>query len=253
MHATQQLFETATQLFSLWSDDPKAHAKPDAVKVLNTGNSKHAGWTVSMSALEAVRIEDRAVAPLTANDATRRAVPSSRLHARVSWMRAGQGTSIVLDIGTGFRLCIEGCSVDVEVLGPPGFIRETQQNDTRTLGNGGTYFDTLLSGQAIGVTTDPQHPNTLTQSFVVPRSKTDIALAVPRFAKRLQAYAPAPGRFESLHYRLGALGPSLADVHIAQGRNSDDDLIPQAATHITTGKADTSGDRRLTLVWTLGL
>lgn len=253
MDADQQLFETAPQLFSLWSDDPTAYDKPDSVKVLNTGSSTHAGWTVSMSALEAVRIEDGPVAPLSANEATLRALPSSRLHARVSWMRAGQGTSIVLDIGTGFRLCIEGCSVEVEVLGPPGLIRETQQHDTRTLGRGGTYFDTLLCGQAIGVTTDPVHPNTLTQSIVVPKSKTDIALAVPRFAKRLQVYAPAPDRFEALHYRLGALGPSLADVRIAEQRNSGDDLVPQAATHITTGKADTSADRRLTLVWTLGL
>ncbi len=249
----RQLFETAPQLFSLWSDDPKSYAKPDAVKVLNTGDSEHAGWTVSMSALEAVRIEASAVIPLPRNDVASSAVPSTRLHARVSWMRAGQGTSIVLDIGTGFRLCIEGCSVEVEVLGPPGLIREVQQNDARPLGSGGTYFDTLLSGQAIGVTTDPVHPNTLTQSVVVPRGKTDIALPLPRFAKRLQAYAPAPAQFAALHYRLGALGPSLADVELAQRRTCSDDLVPQAATHITTGKADTTADRRLTLVWTLGL
>lgn len=253
MSTSPQLFETAPQLFSLWSDDPKTYLKPDAVKVLSTGSSKHAGWTVSMSALEAVRIEERGVSALPHSEALALAVPSSRLHARVSWMRAGQGTSIVLDVGTGFRLSIEGCSVEVEVLGPPGLIRETQQRDMRPLGNGGTYLDTLLSGQAIGVLTDPVLPNTLTQSIVVPRGKTDIALPIPRFARRLQVFAPAPDRFPALHYRLGALGPSLADAHTDGRRTSNDDLVPQSATHITTGKADTSRDRRLTLVWTLGL
>ena len=253
MPASPQLFETAPQLFSLWSDDPKAHRKPDAVKVLSTGSSEHAGWTVSMSALEAVRIEERGVAALPRNEALGLAVPSSRLHARVSWMRAGQGTSIVLDIGTGFRLSIEGCSVEVEVLGPAGLIYETQQRDARPLGTGGIYLDTLLSGQAIGVLTDPVHPNTLTQSFVIPRSTADVALPIPRFARRLQVYTPAPSNFEALHYRLGPRGPSLADLLTDGQRTGTDDLVPQTATHITTGNADPSRARRLTLVWTLGL
>ena len=74
----------------------------------------------------------------------------------------------VLDIGTGFRLCIEGCSLEVEALGPAGALREAQARDARPLGSGGIYLDTLLSGQALGVATDPAHPNTLTQSVVVP-------------------------------------------------------------------------------------
>ena len=241
-------FETAPQLFSQWSDD--AGVKQDALKVLSTRDTERAGWTVSMSAIEVVRTTSEAATALSLNDIRQRGVPSSRLHARVSWMRAGQGTSIVLDIGTGFRLCIEGCSLEVEVLGPAGALREAQARDARPLGSGGIYLDTLLSGQALGVATDPAHPNTLTQSVVVPAGTAGLSLPLPRFAKRLQAYAPAPSTFERLEYRLGEL--VLAQVAASATGTTGDHLVPQAATHLATGPA-VSANRRLTLVWTLEL
>lgn len=243
------LRETAPQLFSLWSDD--ALAKQSAVKVLSTRDSEHAGWTVSMSALEVVRALNQATAPLPRSTILGQGMPNSRLHARVSWMRAGQGTSIELDIGTGFRLCIEGCGLEVEILGPAGFIRETAKDDARRLGSGGIYLDTLLSGQALGFAADPAHPNTLTQSFIVPSGQADLVVPLPRFAKRLQAYAPQ-SPFDPLHYRLGKDGPVLGDAVFRWPHTTGDDLVPQCATHLSTGAASDE-NRRLTLVWTLEL
>jgi len=243
------LRETAPQLFSLWSDD--ALVKKSAIKVLSTRDREHAGWTVSMSALEVVRAHAQATAPLPRQAIVAEGLPSSRLHARVSWMQAGQGTFIELDIGTGFRLCVEGCGLEVEVLGPAGLLRETTKDDVRRLGAGGIYLDTLLSGQALGFAADPAHPNTLTQTFVVPAGTAELALRLPRFAKRLQAYAPG-GPFNRLHLRLGEAGPVLADWAFIWPHTTGDGLLPQSATHLTTGAAS-KADRRLTLVWTLEL
>lgn len=249
-HASPRLAlrETAPQLFSLWSDD--ALATQSTVKVLSTRDTAHAGWTVSMSALEVVRATNEATAPLPRNVIVAEGLQSSRLHARVSWMQAGQGTSIDLDIGTGFRLCIEGCGLEVAILGPDGNIRETAKDDARRLGAGGIYLDTLLSGQALGVVTDPALPNTLTQSFIVPAGEA-LALPLPRFAKRLQAFAPQ-GPFEALHFHLGQGGPLVADWAFRWPHTTGDGVLPQCATHLTTGDARPQ-ERRLTLVWTLEL
>jgi hypothetical protein len=135
--------ESELKLFTLWNQGvPPPFATLDdaglseSKSLVRAGKNPDRWWVVTLTALEVVRITDQPLEPLSRGELTRSpsAVPSSRLRARIGWGRTGQGHMVEVDIGAGVRLAIEGSEMEVKVVGPRGRMRETTQNDTRTLG-----------------------------------------------------------------------------------------------------------------------
>lgn len=249
---TPQL-EKSPQVFTWWSgtQDIPPMESVNPRRLLSTREHRHQGWVISVSAVEVARQTDEALGPLHRDKILREGVPSSRLHARIGWMRAGEGTHVDVDIGTGFRLCVEGCEAELDILGPKHQVHEPQHGTT--LGHGGIYLDTIVTAQIIAGRIERMLPNTLTQSFTVPvgGNAQSIEVPIPRFARSLKAHA-LEGQGSVLTYRMGERGPAVARVHVHASSGSSNDPIPQIASHISL-PAHPSVPRRLTLIWSLEL
>lgn len=259
--------QSEIKLFTLWNQGvPPPFATLDEGGQIETKSLCRAGdnpdrwWVVTLTALEVLRSSDQPLAPLTRGELTRspRAVQSSRLRARIGWGRTGQGHMVDVDIGSGVRLAIEGCEVDVRVAGPRGRMRETTKGDTRLLGElgrGGLFTDTLVSAHIVPSHGPPSARRpTLTQVISVLPGVVDRSVVVPPFARRLTVARTGSGALGPLAFRVGMTGPSVRDVFInpMDPGATPTVLVPQAATHITTGPA-VATTRTLTFQWELDL
>lgn len=257
--------ESELKLFTLWNQGvPPPFATLDDAGLVETKSLVRASknperwWIVTLTALEVVRITDQPLEPLPRGELTRSpsAVPSSRLRARIGWGRTGQGHMVEVDIGAGVRLAIEGSEVDVKVVGPRGRMRETAQNDMRTLGQpgvGGLYIDTLVSAHIVSSQTPPSARRpTLTQVISVSPGLADRTVAIPPFAKRLKVARAGSGGLGPLAFRIGVTGPSIRELVMSplDPGATPTVTVPQTATHITSGPADLV-PRVLTFQWEL--
>ncbi len=258
--------QSEIKLFTLWN-----HGAPPPFRTADDGpvetkslcratHNPDRWWVVTLTAMEMIRFAADPLTPLDRDPILRNpnVVPSTRLRARLGWGRTGQGHDVEVDIGSGVRLAIEGCEVDVKIAGPRGRMRETVKGDSRPLGEpgvGGIFTDTIISAHIVPSHGPPsaRHP-TLTQVISVPAGVANRSLVVPRFARRLTVVRSGSGALGPLSFRLSALGPSLRDVPLnpADPGATATVLIPQLATHITTGPADMV-ERVMTFQWELDL
>lgn len=228
--------------------------------VCRAANNPERWWVVTLTAVEVARISTDPLTPLPRNEIVRhdRALPSTRLRAEINWGRAGQGHSVDVDIGSGLRLGVEGCEVDVRVCGPRGRMREVTKDDARTLGEpgvGGVFIDTLISTTIVP---SPAAPSarcpTLTQVINIPPLTTDRSIPIPRFARRLTISRSGSDVFGAFSFRVGTAGESVRDfTFLVDDPNATPAvLIPQIATHVTTG-LPSAALRVLTFQWELDL
>ena len=259
--------QSELKLFTLWNQGvPPPFSTLDEGGVLETKSLCRAcdnperWWIVTLTALEVVRFSDQPLVALSRGELTRApsAVPSTRLRARIGWGRTGQGHLVDVDIGAGVRLAIEGCEVDVKVAGPRGRMRETGKGDERTLGEpgvGGLFTDTLISAHIVPSSGPPsaRRPS-LTQVLTVGPGMVDRSVVVPPFARRLTVARSGSGALGPLAFRVGLGGPSVRDLYLnpMDPGATPTVLVPQAATHVTTGPA-TATARTLTFQWALDL
>lgn len=217
-------------------------------------------WIVTITGLEVVRVQDGPLAPLTQaqiiqNTNARR---HSLLRARIGWGEAGRGHEIDVDIGSGVRIGIESCRVDVRILGPAMRTKEVAANSRITLGDpgvGGLFTDSIITTH---ITPSHGPPSarwpTLTQVISIAAGVANRSVSIPPFAKRVTISRALVDVFGTLSFTVGLEGPSVRDFTF-----SPDDLgatvrliIPQVATHINFG-ALAPGERALTLVWELDI
>ncbi len=258
--------ESELKLFTLWNQGvppPFATLDDSGVETKSlcraTCNPER-WWVVVLTALEVVRITDQPLRPLSRGELTRNplAIPSSRLRARLGWGRAGQGHHIDVDIGAGVRLAIEGSELDVTVVGPRGHMRETTKGDVRTLGQpgiGGLYVDTLVSAHIVpsGSVPSARCP-VLTQVFTASPGISERSVTIPPFARRLTVSRSGTDGQGPLSFRVGVTGPAVREVVLepVDPGSTRTVLVPQAATHITTGPAE-AVPRVMTFQWELDL
>lgn len=228
--------------------------------ICRASNNPERWWIVTLTAVEVARISMDPLIPLSRNEIIRHdlVVPSTRLRAAINWGRAGQGHSVDVDIGSGLRLGIEGCEVDVRVCGPRGRMREVPKDDVRTLGEpgvGGVFIDTLLTATIVP---SPAAPSarcpTLTQVVNISPLLPNRSVPIPRFARRLTIVRSGTDVFGTFSFRVGTAGASLRDfTFLVDDPNATPAvLIPQVATHVTTGPASPVL-RVLTFQWELDL
>ena len=259
--------ESELKLFTLWSEGvpPPFATCDDGGQVETKSLCRASGnperwWAVTLTALEVVRQSAQPLVPLSRGELTRSpgAIHSSRLRVRLGWGRVGQGHHVDVDIGAGVRLAIEGREVDVKIVGPRGRMREAAREDQRTLGEpgvGGLYVDTLVSAHIVP---SPGVPSSrrpvLTQVVTVAAGTADRSMVVPPFARRLTVSRVGGGALGPLAFRVGVTGPALREVGPSplDPMSTPTVLVPQAATHVTTGPAD-AVLRTLTLCWELDL
>lgn len=258
--------ESELKLFTLWNQGvPPPFATMDdgqleTKSLCRADRNPDRWWIVTLTALEVVRIAALPLEPLSRGELVRSpsAVPSSRLRARIGWGRTGQGHMVEVDIGSGVRLAIEGGEVDVKVAGPRGRMRETTQGDSRSLGEagvGGLFTDTLVSAHIVPSQAPPSARRpTLTQVVSVSAGLSDRSVAIPPFAKRLTVARTGAGALGPLMFRIGVTGPSIRELALdpADPGATRPVLVPQSATHITSGPADVV-PRVLTFQWELDL
>ena len=244
-------------------------------------------WIVDVCGKEIVStrlaIVSPCATPLLRNQIAATGVRTSRLRARVSWMKSGLGCEIDLDIGSGFRIAIEGANVHVYVLVPKNESTEARVLETlplapiaappsSTLPNqsvpipnvtppeiceDATILDSVITGQVLKCTsTNSDRTASLTQTFERPALDAEFAIEIPPRAQTLSVSMPAPGLLTPLQFRLGSLvtSPIIKTVFfdtILLVRSTPVVEIPQNATHITLGAADPVNARRWTLIWGL--
>jgi hypothetical protein len=235
-------------------------------------------WIVDVCGREILR----SFAPypaLLANQINEAGLRTSRLRARVAWVRSGFGCEIDLDIGSGFRIAVEGADVNVFVLGPRGRMLEvsaaTSVPPTGTPGDPNSYvgipsqpptilpasdgivLDTMVAAQVTKcISTNADRTAHLTQTFERPALDADFAIPIPPRAKQLQVSMPPPGLLTPLNFRIGplAVDPIVQTVFFDifnLVRSTMCVEIPENASHITLGAADPVFSRRWTLSWKL--
>lgn len=223
-------------------------------------------WIIDVCALEAVRVFP--VVGLTGPQLTREQViqnglPTSRLRARISWMRSGNGCAMELDLNSGFRLAIEGLNVNVEILGPVGRMREPLAPGVADgvprsqYSGGGIILDTVVTGEihrSFGSNADLTE--TLTQTFCVPAGMANVRVRVPSRARLLRVSSLGPGLLNPMAWVIAETGVDLAFISdlfydAALGRSTRNVPKPGDASHVITGLADPVNDRVFTFVWTL--
>lgn len=254
--------------------DPDANT--EAAKIAHgtvKGDDDACWWIVDMCATEVVRLraggfDDQ----LTTEQIVNQGRPTSRLRARISWLRSGQGCALVLDINSGFRLAIEGQDVVAEVLGPKGRMREVRAygvgEDKNTdepppIVGGGVILDTIVTCEIQKcISTSTDSTETLTQTFCVPAGVANVRVPVPARARFLQVSMPAPGLLNPLAWVVQS-NPGLiqlGQVGIIRNIPFDPFLTPRTtsvnpkpgnANYVLTGLADPVNDREFTFVWTL--
>jgi len=259
--------ESELKLFTLWNQGVQPpfrtlddRGQAETKSLCRAGQNPERWWVITLTALEVVRITEQALAPLPRSELVRSptAVRSSRLRAQIGWGRTGQGHVVEVDIGAGVRLAIEGREVGVKVVGPRGRMRETFKNDERTLGDpgiGGLYVDSLVSAHIVPSSgMPPLRRPTLTQVLTVSPGMADRSLAIPPFARRLMVARSGSGGLGPVTFRVGVTGPVIREVaiHPMDPGATAMVLVPQAATHVTTGPADVV-PRVLTFQWELEL
>ncbi|MCH9682858.1 MAG: hypothetical protein K0V04_15585 [Deltaproteobacteria bacterium] len=259
--------QSELKLFTLWNQGVPPpfstldqSAQNESKSLCRATHNPERWWVVTLTALEVVRIAGEPLMPLPRGSLTRapNAVPSSRLRARIGWGRTGQGHAVDVDIGAGIRLAIEGCEVDVKVVGPRGRMRETTQGDVRPLGDpgvGGMFIDTLVSAHIVPSHGPPSSRRpTLTQVLSVSPGLADRTVVVPPFARRLTVARGGSGALGPLAFRVGATGPSIRELETSplDPGATVTAVIPQAASHVSTGPADPN-PRVLTFIWELDL
>ena len=257
--------QSELKLFTLWNQGvPPPFAtldqrgELDSKKLVRGSLNPERWWIITITALEVVRIHDQPLAPLPRNLITRApsAVASTRHRARIEWGRAGQGHSVDVDIGAGVRFGIEGAEVDVKVIGPRSRMRETTKGDERLLGErdvGGLYVDSLISAHVVPSPGPPSARRpTLTQIITVAAGTSEQSVPIPAFARHLTVIQQGP-RISSTRYRfrIGVTGPPLLSQFITNNSRRRL-LIPQTATHVTTGPPRPHR-RELLLQWELDL
>lgn len=228
--------------------------------VCRAQNNPERWWVVTLSAVEVVRISNQPLTPLSRGEIVRhdQGLQTTRLRAQIGWGRTGQGHSVDVDIGAGFRLGIEGCEVDVKVCGPRGLMREVGKGDQRPLGEagvGGVFSDTLLTAHIVPSPCAPSARRpTLTQVINTPPLLADRAVPIPRFARRLTVSRSGIDQFGVFSFRVGATGAAVRDFtfQLLDFGATPAVLIPQVATHVTTGPA-APVLRVLTFQWELDL
>ena len=244
--------ESELKLLTLWNQGvPPPFATLDDGPAFETKNLCRAThnperwWVVTISAIEALRISEQPLPPLSRGELTRSpsAVPSSLLRARIVWGRTGQGHAVDVDVGSGIRLAIEGQEVDVKIVGPRGRMREVAKGDQRPIGEpgvGGMVLDSLVTGM---ISPSPGPPSarcpTLTQVISVSPGMADRSVHVPPFARRLTVTRSGFAALGPLSFRVGVTGPELRQIFMdpRDPGSTPTVLVPQSATHITTGPA----------------
>jgi hypothetical protein len=252
------------------------NANTEAAKIAHgtvRGDEDACWWIVDMCAQEVVRLRAGGFTDqLTTEQIVNQARPSSRLRARISWLRSGVGCAMVLDINSGFRLAIEGQDVVAEVLGPKGRMREVRavgvadtkedEGPAQYIG-GGVILDTIVTCEiqkCISTSTDATE--TLTQTFCVPAGVANVRVPVPARARFLQVSMPAPGLLNPLAWvvqsnpgeiQLGQLGVirNIPFDPFLTPRTTSVNPKPGNANYVLTGLADPDNDRVFTFVWTL--
>lgn len=254
--------EGELQLFTLWSQgsglDVFADREGSALASHNICKGPSlsvGGWMVVIVASEVVRRNPAgaSVAPLFRRQlvAHRERVSTSRLRARIAWMRAGQGACVDVDIGSGVRLGIESDHVDVKILGPQGRMWGANRLSTGLGNSEGIYLDTLVVGHVVPCAVNcTERGATLTQVVSV-AAGAQRELSIPAFARGVRVHLSSPGALEPLGFVLGQGGPLVRALPFAGfDRQARSQLLPQQATHLSTG-ADPANDRVFTVVWEL--
>lgn len=217
-------------------------------------------WIITITGLEVIRVQNGPLGPLTqaqiiGNSNARR---HSLLRARIGWGEAGRGHEIDVDIGSGIRIGIESCRVDIRILGPSMRTKEVTADSRMTLGDpgvGGLFTDSIITAH---VTPSHGPPSarcpTLTQVISIAAGVANRSIPIPPFARVVTISRALVDAFGTLSFTVGLEGPSVRDFTF-----SPNDLgatirmiIPQVATHINFGSA-APAERALTLVWELDI
>ncbi len=276
------------QLFTRWTAAPSsaqalidtAGVVTSAVKLVSGADcAESCWWVVDVCGREVVRVsESDVLTPLDKAAVEARGLQSSRLRARVTWMKSGLGCSVDLDVGTGFRIAIEGANVSVQILGPTGQMFDppaaVSLPPASAVGvhtaspipaptmpelEDGIILDSVITAQVLQcVSTNADRTSRLTQTFERPASDAEFPVAIPARASLLQVSMPAPGLLTPLQFRIGS-APTSPIVRTAffdvftLVRSTALIPIPKNASHVTLGAADPLSARRWTLSWELEL
>lgn len=215
-------------------------------------------WVVTITAIEVIRIQAAQLAPLTQAQikADPRGQRHSLLRARIGWGSAGNGHEIDIDIGSGVRIGIETCDVDVRVVTPRLRAKEIAKGSDIVLGDGsgGLYADSLITAHAT-----PSHgpPSarcpTLTQVLSIPPNASR-SVAIPPFARWVTTSRYLADAFGPFSFTVGLNGPSVRDFTFMPNDPGATVrvIIPQVATHINFGPPSEEA-RTVTLVWELDI
>lgn len=217
-------------------------------------------WIVTITALEVIRIQAGPLAPLTqaqikAHETARR---HSLLRARIGWGSAGTGHEIDVDIGSGIRIGIESCKVDVRIITPRLRTKEIAKSSDVSLGEpgiGGLFADSLITSHMT-----PSHgpPSsrcpTLTQVLTIPPNVADRSVAIPPFARWLTISRSISDNFGAFSFTVGLGGPSIQDFTFMPNNPGATfrAIIPQTATHVNFGTGSPQA-RAVTIVWELDI
>ena len=276
------------QLFTRWTASPSsaqalidtAGVETSAVKLVSgSERAEDCWWVVDVCGREVIRASDvERLTPLDKTVIEGIGLQSSRLRARVTWMKSGLGCAVDLDVGTGFRIAIEGANVTVLVLGPAGQTFDPPAAVSLPTGitvephvaspipapqmpvlSDGLILDSIVTAQVIRcVSTNSDRATRLTQTFERPAGDAEFAVAIPARAAFVQVSMPAPGLLTPLQFRIGP-GPASPIVRtvffdvLTQGRSTPMVAIPDNASHVTLGAADPIRARRWTFNWELEL
>ena len=253
------------ELFSQWTatgpdqyvptidQDPATRETKNLVKGQENCNC---WWIVTVCAQEVVRSSVNAQTQLTPEQVARLGQPNSRMRARVQWIHSGRGCFVDVDIGGGFRLAIEGCDVDVKIVGPRGAMRQIGQatsNIPLLQGAGGAFLDSQIVGRVVpcwGPTPTGARALTLTQVVRTTAGVPNFLVEVPPFARTLQVstpgvYAAAPGT----NFQVAGNVIRNLPANPAEPQSSFEVAVPLQAQFWGSGAA--AAAESYTLVWGL--
>lgn len=201
------------------------------------------------------------------NLAPPRGIPTSRLKCKIEWMRAGLGASMICDIGTGIRLAIEGSDVTVNVLGPRGAMRvvggqasgiaEPVPNFDPIPGFAQIILNTQVVGQVTRcLSTNADKEEVLTQLVRVEADGGPLDIAIPSRARFVQVRQPLPDVLippQLVVAPAGAVVQNLFYDPFTQPRQTNDQKIPESATHLRLAPTPPATSILYTITWNLEL